>query len=193
MPKVVDHEVYREELLRASFEIVAKVGYGTLSMKQLAQSMNISVGLIYHYFKNKEDWFVSLVVHFSKETFDRIRKGIPSEASRLEKIRLLALEMERNRDLYASMIRVATDFSRMQQQSSSQGMFQIGMALSYLYQQIALRLEIEERQARAVVSYLGGVILAARLDPQGFNTRDCIDFMRKLLDVPESAPTGETA
>jgi AcrR family transcriptional regulator len=81
VPKIVDHNAYRRELLSASFKVAASVGYGSLSMKQLAQSLNISTGTIYHYFKNKEDWFVSLVSYYSTEIFESLSRDIPRDAS----------------------------------------------------------------------------------------------------------------
>ncbi len=54
MPKVVDHEVYRVELLERAVGAFAEHGYASLSMKQLADRLGISHGLFYHYFESKE-------------------------------------------------------------------------------------------------------------------------------------------
>lgn len=191
MPKVVNHEAYRTELLRDSFEVVARVGYGSLSMKQLAQSLNISTGLIYHYFKNKEEWFVSLVVHFSKATFDRLSQEIPRDASQSRKADLLVAEIARNREHYAGLIRLGSDFARIQPRDQSEGMFQMSVAVSYLYQHIALLFETDESHARALVAYVAGVIIASRLDPRGVDFDECVYFIRKLLDCPKPAAAGE--
>jgi len=187
MPKVVDHEAYREELLRASFDVVAEAGFGSLSMKQLAASLKISTGLIYHYFKNKEEWFVSLVVHFSQDTFARLSNEIRPEYSLEEKTERLAAEVARNRDHYANMIRVASDFARMQRTRKETGMLQMSIALNHLYQHIAMLFETDEPTARALASYTAGVILSSRLDPHGVDVDECLHFIRKILaDSPPS-------
>ena len=191
MPKVVDHETYRRELLRASFDVVARVGYGSLSMKQLARSIGVSTGSIYNYFESKEDWFVSLVLYFSKETFDRLRQNIPPDASLLEKTERLADEIEAHRDDYANMIRIASDFVRMPAFETQDGRRQLGFALDSLYERIATLFETDEATARALVSYVGGAILSGRLDPRGLDGRECLPIIRKLLDISETATTGD--
>jgi len=190
MPKVVDHEAYRVELLRASFEVVAEIGYGSLSMKQLAKSLKISTGLIYHYFKNKEDWFISMVVLFSKETFERLGKQIDPTASLDEKTRRLAEEVARHRDHYANMISVASDFSRIRKDDKQDGMLQMSIALNHTYRYVAMLFETNEESARALVSYIAGVILASRLDPGGIDVDECRRFIRRLLDSPETSAQG---
>jgi AcrR family transcriptional regulator len=61
MPKIVDREQYRKQLLTESFELFAEIGYGKITMRQLAQKLGISTGTLYHYFPSKEAMFLQLV------------------------------------------------------------------------------------------------------------------------------------
>jgi AcrR family transcriptional regulator len=61
MPKIVDREQYRKQLLTQSFELFAEIGYGKITMRQLAQKLGISTGTLYHYFPTKEAMFLQLV------------------------------------------------------------------------------------------------------------------------------------
>ncbi len=61
MPKIVDREQYRKQLLAESFELFAEIGYGRITMRQLAQKLGISTGTLYHYFPSKEAMFLQLV------------------------------------------------------------------------------------------------------------------------------------
>jgi AcrR family transcriptional regulator len=61
MPKIVDREQYRKQLLKQSFELFAEIGYGQITMRQLAQRLEISTGTLYHYFPSKEAIFLQLV------------------------------------------------------------------------------------------------------------------------------------
>jgi AcrR family transcriptional regulator len=61
MPKIVDREQYRKQLLTESFELFAEIGYGKITMRQLAQKLGISTGTLYHYFPSKEAIFLQLV------------------------------------------------------------------------------------------------------------------------------------
>jgi len=191
MPKVVDHEAYRCQLLRESFDVVANAGYGSLSMKQLARSLNISPGLIYHYFDSKEDWFVSLVAFLSKETFDELSHEISQGATFSERTELLAANIERHSEHYANMIRVASDYIRMPKVEEQGGMLQLSMAVDRLCEHIAMLFEADETTARALVSYLVGAIMASRLDSRCVDTRESLPVMRKLLNAPEQTGQGD--
>lgn len=190
MPKIVDHEAHRCELLRASFKVAARVGYGPLSMKQLAQSLNISTGSIYHYFENKEDWFVSLIYYYSTEIFESLSREIPRDASRSEKLRLLLAHMERRKETYGDMINVASDFVRIPKADEQHGALELGLASERLSEYFAELFETDELTSRALVSYLLGVIVANRLDPRGTNANEHLLFVRALLESRSSECQG---
>ena len=61
MPKIVDHDQYRKELLMKSFDLFAQKGYSSTTMRQLAQGLGVSTGTLYHYFSSKEALFCQLV------------------------------------------------------------------------------------------------------------------------------------
>lgn len=181
MPKLVDHEAYRCTLLRASFDIVARVGYGSLSMKQLAQCLEISTGLIYHYFKGKEDWFVSLVAHYSGEVFALLTQEVPSEAPLSEKPALLMEHVDRHKDLYANLISVASDYVRMPGAEGREGVLEMAMAGGRLYDFVATLFETSETTARALVSHLIGVVVTNRLDGRGVDVSEQLPYVRAVL------------
>ncbi|MGG6266876.1 TetR/AcrR family transcriptional regulator [Leptolyngbya sp. AN03gr2] len=61
MPKIVDHDRYRKELLFKSFDLLAEKGYAAITMRQIAQGLGVSTGTLYHYFPSKEALFEQLV------------------------------------------------------------------------------------------------------------------------------------
>lgn len=61
MPKVVDHDRYRKELLEGCLNLFAERGYGSVTMRQIAKGLGVSTGTLYHYFPSKESIFMQLV------------------------------------------------------------------------------------------------------------------------------------
>ncbi|AFY31330.1 TetR/AcrR family transcriptional regulator [Calothrix sp. PCC 7507] len=61
MPKIVDHEQYRKELLGKCFDLFAQKGYGSITMRQISQGLGVSTGTVYHYFSSKQALFEQLV------------------------------------------------------------------------------------------------------------------------------------
>lgn len=87
MPKIVDHDQYRKELLMKSFDLFAQKGYGSLTMRQLAQGLGVSTGTLYHYFPSKESLFVQLVEELEQQnvlSFLAEAKNSPTLAERIE-------------------------------------------------------------------------------------------------------------
>jgi len=87
MPKVVDHDLYRKELLGQCFDLFATQGYAALTMRQIAQALGVSTGTLYHYFSSKEDLFEQLVEDF-------VEQDIYSFSSELEKYPTFAQRLE---------------------------------------------------------------------------------------------------
>ena len=54
MPKIVDHDAYREELVLRYFDIFAKRGYADVTMREIASTLGVSTGTLYHYFPTKK-------------------------------------------------------------------------------------------------------------------------------------------
>jgi AcrR family transcriptional regulator len=61
MPKIVDHDRYRKELIFKSFDLFAEKGYAAITMRQIAQGLGVSTGTLYHYFPSKEALFEQLI------------------------------------------------------------------------------------------------------------------------------------
>lgn len=67
MPKIVDRESYRKELLNKSFDLFAEKGYSSITMREIASGIGVSTGTLYHYFPSKESLFEQLIEHLSYE------------------------------------------------------------------------------------------------------------------------------
>ena len=60
MPKIVDHDARRIEILEGCFSLFAEHGFASLSMRQLASSLKMTTGTLYHYFPSKKQIFEAL-------------------------------------------------------------------------------------------------------------------------------------
>jgi AcrR family transcriptional regulator len=189
MPKVVDHDAYRSKLIRDSFQVVAKVGYGSLSMKQLASGIGVSTGSIYNYFKGKEDWFVSLVTHYSGEVFEMLTREVPADAPLPKKAALLVEHIDRHKELYANMISVASDFVRMPSSEKQEGALELTFAADQLYAYFAALFDTDQATGRALLAHIIGVVMTNRLDPRGIDVNAQLPYMRLLLEA--AAPVAE--
>lgn len=55
MPKVVDHQQRRQELVEAAWRVIARVGLDAVTMREIAVESGYSTGTLAHYFADKDD------------------------------------------------------------------------------------------------------------------------------------------
>jgi TetR/AcrR family transcriptional repressor of bet genes len=72
MPKIGMEKIRREEVISATRRCLAKNGFAKLSVKAIAEEAGLSTGIIYHYFKNKDDLLLNVI----KEAFSRSHENV---------------------------------------------------------------------------------------------------------------------
>lgn len=55
MPKIVDHEERREEVIAAVWRVIARDGLDSSTIRSIAKETGSSAGVLSHYFKDKDD------------------------------------------------------------------------------------------------------------------------------------------
>jgi AcrR family transcriptional regulator len=91
MPKIVDRDRYRQELLTKCFDLFAQRGYGSLTMRQIATEIGVSTGTLYHYFPSKEELFVQLVEEITERDILNATDAIENQNLETIKDKILAL------------------------------------------------------------------------------------------------------
>lgn len=116
MPKIVNHDEYRQELLEKSFHFFTRKGYNNVSMKEIAAEVGVSTGTLYHYFPSKEKILAEMIswiglenteeyiqrtmsIENIKDRFDMIVRFWREKGELYEKILLLGFDMYRNTDI----------------------------------------------------------------------------------------------
>lgn len=69
MPKIIDHEIRKQEILEQSLLIFAKKGYQNTNLSYIADVCKISRPTLYQYFKDKEQIFQFAIKHVTENLF----------------------------------------------------------------------------------------------------------------------------
>ena len=115
MPKIVDREQYRKQLLTESFELFAEIGYGNITMRQLAQRLGTSTGTLYHYFPSKEAMFLQLMEELAQRDITNFlmqAESVPPDI-RSRVIAILDFTQE-NLDYFSKQLKVWLDYYQQQ-------------------------------------------------------------------------------
>jgi AcrR family transcriptional regulator len=106
VPKIVDHEARREELVEATWRVIARDGMIGATMREIAREAGVSTGLLAHYFADKEDLLGFALRLSHRRIYERINArtqgllGLPAlrvimlEALPLDEERLLEAQIE---------------------------------------------------------------------------------------------------
>ncbi|BDA78295.1 TetR family transcriptional regulator [Leptospira kobayashii] len=161
MPKIVDHEKYREELWKGAFPIFIEKGYLPVTMRELAQVLNVSTGTLYHYFETKEILFETMVRFVIGEDLSQLEerwklKGenvsenseilieyLESKSSHFQSLLVLALDIHRNSDLklkFSSLLNESfLQFQRiLESRFESKGEFLLSYIIGELYKNLII-------------------------------------------------------
>ena len=98
MPKIVNHEQYRKELLNKCFDLFAEKGYAAITMRQISASLKVSTGTLYHYFPNKQALFEQLVEEISQQDIITALTEFGGKNNLLELMAALGRYLVRNED-----------------------------------------------------------------------------------------------
>ena len=110
MPKVVDHERYRKELLEGCLKLFAERGYGSITMRQIAKGLQVSTGTLYHYFPSKEQIFMQLVQELCEQDISSFFAQAPEGGSTEERLTAVMDYVLQNCQYFHQQILLWVDF-----------------------------------------------------------------------------------
>ena len=111
MPKIVDHEHYRKQLLNHCFELFAEKGYSSVTMREIASEIGVSTGTLYHYFPSKESLFEQLIEYLSYEdTKEEALAELGNPPTLAEKIEKMIDYIGQNEDYILKSLSIICDF-----------------------------------------------------------------------------------
>lgn len=110
MPKLVNHVNYRKHLLTQCFDLFAQRGYSALTMRQIAETLNVSTGTLYHYFPTKEALFQRLVEDITQQTVLEAMSQASEDSSFEERLMALFRFLAEHEDDLRKQLLIMLDY-----------------------------------------------------------------------------------
>ncbi|MBD2242065.1 TetR/AcrR family transcriptional regulator [Nostoc sp. FACHB-888] len=110
MPKIVDHEQYRKELLDKCFDLFAQKGYGSITMRQIAEELGVSTGTLYHYFSSKQALFEQLAQEICEQDLSTALAELEGAQTLQESMEALGRYLVKNEDYFIKWTYIWIDF-----------------------------------------------------------------------------------
>lgn len=103
MPKIVDREARRRELIQATWRVISRVGIEHTTVREIAREVGWSAGMIAHYFATKDDLLLAALEHMHERVMARAARRVERldgvEALRAVLMESLPLDAERRREM----------------------------------------------------------------------------------------------
>lgn len=193
MPKVVDHDEYRKELLGQCFNLFADHGYASLTTRQIAKALGVSTGTLYYYFPSKEDLFMQLIEELTTQDLLRATAQIQGLSTLRERILALGDFLEANEDDFIKQTLLMMDFY----QQAGVGQSRVNEAV----QRVAVRSRDEIMTALQldnpliathILCLIDGLISERMVDPAMVSYRQQAELLADLLTAYlEKFPGGK--
>ncbi|MEM8604047.1 MAG: TetR/AcrR family transcriptional regulator, partial [Cyanobacteria bacterium P01_H01_bin.121] len=120
MPKIVDHEQYRKELLGGCLQIFAERGYGSATMRQIAKGLGVSTGTLYHYFPSKESIFMQLIQELCEQDISTFLAQAPQSGTLAERLQAALDFVVQNMAYYHKQLLLWVDFFQQTRESAGE-------------------------------------------------------------------------
>ncbi|NJL35659.1 MAG: TetR/AcrR family transcriptional regulator [Leptolyngbyaceae cyanobacterium SM1_4_3] len=112
MPKIVDHNEYRKNLLGRAFDLFAQKGFAAVTMREIAQGLGVSTGTLYHYFPSKEALFEQLMHEKADYYVLMLTRELEGTKTLTEQVDALGRFLQKNEDSLIKEIYISVDFCR---------------------------------------------------------------------------------
>lgn len=182
MPKIVDRDRYRQELLNKCFDLFADKGYGSITMRQIAKELEVSTGTLYHYFPSKQDLFEQLVEVVSQNDVNQALEQLQGMQTLQEKAEALGEYLVKNQDYFIKWTYILVDFYQHQDAKDFQKS-DVFMRTNERYTQaIYDLLGIKDRKlATFVYAFIDGLFLEKLWETESVSISEQCQLLGKML------------
>ncbi|ACK70521.1 transcriptional regulator, TetR family [Gloeothece citriformis PCC 7424] len=183
MPKIVDHNLYRQELLSKCFDLFASKGYGSVTMREIAQGIGVSTGTLYHYFSGKEAIFLQLVEEQTKQDISNFLATADRNQPLSGRIETLFNFIAKNEDYFQQQILIWVDFCRHQDNQEVLNNEKLKQADEEIRQVLTDYLQVDELIIELIFSLIYGILMARLFEGKTISYTNQGNLLAKMLTV----------
>jgi len=200
MPKIVDHDARRRELVEASWAVIAEEGLEGVTMRKVAEAANCTTGRITHYFADREALILASLQTSNRATSKRVSEIIASNLDVYEKLlgmaeQTLPLDEERRIEVkvWLAFWSAATVNETLAKENDAR-MDEWFVTLLPLVEELAPKIDATH-ETNLLIGLINGLGIQVAVNPSQKNltmARDTIkQHLRKLIRTTKKGPLKE--
>lgn len=179
MPKVIDHEKYRGELLGRCFPLLSSTGFASITMRQIAKELGISTGSLYHYFPNKQSILEQMFVSMSRQNVAEAIALLSDDMSLEEKLAAIQNFWRDSLPQYQGLLLLAVDWHR--NSSGDSASLVLNDFLKFYQTQLTEHLDLSAESSGAIVIFILGIVCQTLLAPGSFDFDTQTEFLKNTI------------
>jgi AcrR family transcriptional regulator len=181
MPKIIDSDEYRKELLHRCLDLFVEQGYANVTTRQIAKALGISTGAMYHYFPSKQVLFEQLVEEISRQDV-RLFKSIAAAGTLPARIEQLGELLIQHEVRFIKQAVIWTDFYQHHTLLDIQSN-PVFKAIDQHYQQAMEELLdlADPKLARLVWTLINGILVEQMASDNSFSFAEQIHLLTQML------------
>lgn len=184
MPKIVNHEKYKIEILSKCVDILARRGYSAVSMREIATELDVSTGTLYHYFATKEDIFKELVKFVLNKDIEELQlysKGNPGQTLETRVDSLFQMIQARE-SYFQNLLYIICDVSRLKNHEEEKVL--IADAMKEYVNIITKHLGVTNPTLnRILISIILGTVVQRIVDGEAISLGDTSEIIKDFMAV----------
>ncbi len=159
MPKIVDHDRYRKELLNQCLALFAEQGYSAITMRQIAHRLGVSTGTLYHYFPSKEGIFIQLVQDLCAQSIADFFAQAPPVATLRDRLQTVMTFFLAHYAFYQQQLLLWVDFHQHSQRQSTPAPDFLQELWQGTHRQLMAYLDLSAEQVDFLLIFMDGLLL----------------------------------
>ncbi|MDY6903390.1 MAG: TetR/AcrR family transcriptional regulator [Thermodesulfobacteriota bacterium] len=188
MPKLVDHDKYREELLLKSFDLFASRGYANVTMRGIAKELNISTGALYHYFPNKQAMLEMMIEVIATREIRQILEDV-YKTDKIEERVVIFLDYFKVREaFFKNVLVLLLDFKKFCGSADNQKTLDQYAEIIFTY--IAQGVGMDRDFGSMAVSFLAGIGYMLLIVPEVVDVDKQMEILQQIV-IPYLLATVE--
>jgi AcrR family transcriptional regulator len=182
MPKIVDHDLYRKELLSKCFDLFAQKGYASITMREIAKELRVSTGTLYHYFPSKEALFEQLIEELAQQDIARVTAELKQVKTLPERIETIFDWVAKNEAYLLKQMFIQIDFYQQQGIEKIQQNQAFKQLAERALAEVTKILELQDSKIIILVSALiDGLILGRLYNSEMVSIKEEGALLKKML------------
>jgi AcrR family transcriptional regulator len=179
MPKIVNHDEYRQEMLQKSFYYFGSKGYSNITMRDIAAELGISSGALYHYFPSKEDMLNDLIFWAGLKNVNEYIQRISAVENIRDRFDMVMVVLKKSCKFYQNILLLAFDKYRhtdIEKVNKDYDLFS-----KRFIDFISENLEISRQLAHSIFMYIIGIIFDSLAVGKVSEYNKQIDYFETIL------------